>query len=102
MKFKIKHLKIISKASGFLSLVFILSAVLAKNIFPPSQIIEKMYQSPKGMEAIVSILSLEISRARVINISELGFVFFLGVAAVIELYSRVKMIEERLEKPEPK
>ena len=102
MKFRIKHFKIVSKVSGLLSLLSLCSSVLANNIFSPSPIIEKMYQSPKGLEAIVSALSLEISRTRVISISELAFVLFLGIAAVMELYCRVKLLEDKLEKIEAK
>jgi len=96
MKLSNKQLKILSNIFAVTALAFFISAIVASEIYPQLEITNEMHETNQGLKKIVKILSLEITRERIVSISELGIIFFLGLSVVMKINIKIKTLEKKL------
>jgi len=94
MKLSNKQLNIVSNVFAVIALVFFISAIVAGEIHSQIEITNQMYETKDGLKKIIKILSLENSRERLVSISELGIIFFLGLSVVMKINIRIRKLEK--------
>jgi len=79
-----------------LSMCCLLSSVLGYFIINPPMIIDQMYETPKGLKVIASVINVEIARNKTISVSLHGFVLFLVIATYFHFQCKITQMEKQI------
>ncbi len=85
----------------FLGLALPISGeIIVSNNLEKLEISQDMYESPKGIKAIISSIEAQITGTRLKAVSLSAFVFLFGIGVSILLYEKYCELKNRIEKLE--
>ena len=92
---KIKLCKIGYIASCILAAICLICSFFVTQYHLPSEIVDEMFQSAKGLKYVISTLRIEIAKLKFINNLNFGTLLFLWIAVGCNLYGRIIKIENK-------
>ena len=81
-----------------LAIFCIIASLVAEHLFQQPVIADEMYRSQDGLKVIITTLSAKIQKNRLVSLLELSFVFFLGMAIIIEMHGKILDLRQQLDK----